>query len=134
VPAAVTAIDPSDDQLAYQRAPPILNHVMRGLVVPRIHVFGAATNPWMAGPSPAMTRLRFCFIGPRCSQELQYLRRTAMAMDGRAGREGRTSFYAELRANLGEQTFQLAHFSFETRDVGFHCRELGDAKGWRLSR
>ena len=28
---------------------------MRGLVVPRIHVFYAAGETWMAGTSPAMT-------------------------------------------------------------------------------
>ena len=43
-----------------------------------------------------------------------------MAMDGRAARERRTSLFdAKLGANLSEQVFQLAHFSFETRTLAF---------------
>ena len=61
-------------------------------------------------------------------------RRHGTAMDGRPAREGRTSFYTELSANLCEQVFHFAQFSFETCDVGLHRREFGHAGGWRLSR
>ena len=56
------------------------------------------------------------------------------AVRGRPVREVSTSFYTELSANLCEQAFEFAQFSFHTCDVGFQRREFGNVGGWRLSR
>src|SRR5215468_3795814 len=47
----------------------------------------------------------------------------------RTSRQRTTSFYTELSANLCEQVFLFAQFSFETCDGGLHRREFGDAGG-----
>ena len=47
----------------------------------------------------------------------------------RTSRQRTTSFYTELSANLCEQVFLFAQFSFETCDGDLHRREFGDAGG-----